>query len=361
MVKHYFLIFLFIIPFISFAQVVEETIQIDSTFETIKVIYKPSVSTTHYTKKTAVFADDTTQVAIEKSTNKTGNSGLYKVFYPDGNIRIRTVYASNKLNGEWTYYDPKGVIKIKGNYETGIKDGYWAYKSLKIYGRYKDGLKNRKWYSVNSNNKKEKSTYKKGILTRGKGVGNEKIEIVPDTVYQKGDTTIVESKHTKYGNSVKISYHDYALDFLKNNAFLRKKIKTYFKKDIQKYKKNYKRDVFQFKVAENTPEIEIESFLKQSEAGEVEVAVIDYILKNKADSLKSSFNTTNILIEKEVVLKAQKESEITVYFSEVHYNLMRIDVVWTPIKEIKTKRTTFKVLLYFNEKGELKGAEYERP
>lgn len=359
MAKHYFLIFIFIVPFISFSQIVEEKIQIDTTFETISVIYKPSVQSLHYTKKVAVFANDTSQIAIEKSTNKNGNSGLYKIFYPNGNIKIRTVYANNKLNGEWTFYDPKGIIIIKGNYEGGVKDGYWAYKSLKIYGRYRKGKKHWRWHKINVNNKKEKSTYKKGVLTRGEGIGNENIEITPDTVYQKGDTTIVESQQTKYGNSSEKTYYDYALDFLKNNAFFRKKIKAYFKKDIQKYKKNYKNDVLQFKVAENTPEIDINSFLEQSEAGKIEVAVIDYILKNNTDSLKTSFSAKNILIDKEVVFKAQKESEITVYFSRVHYNLMRIDIVWTPAKEIKTNETTFKVLLYFDDKGVLKGAEYE--
>ena len=39
---------------------------------------------------------------------------------------------------------------------------------------------------------------------------------------------------------------------------------------------------------------------------------------------------------------------------------MRIDLIWTPTKEIKTEGTTFKVLLYFDNNGVLKGAEYQK-
>lgn len=356
--------FIFLLPIFSSAQVVEETIQLDTITETIKVIYKPSTSTSYYQKKTAVFANDTSQVAIEKTFARGVQNGIYKVYYPSGRLKVKAVFANGKHNGEFTWYQPDGIIYVKGVYENGIKHGYWAYKYLKRYGRYKNGKRNKMWYTPDANNKKVKSRYKNGVLVKGKGFEDDVMILPDDTAYQKDDTTIVEATQPpKHANEQSIDKrYEQTFDFLANNAFFRKTIKAYYKKDIQKFKKNYKKDVFQFKVAEKTPKMEINSFIQQSEAGKVEVAVIDYILKNETEALKTNFNVSDIVIDKNVVEKgSSKESESTVYFSEIKNNLLRIDVVWNPTKEIKTENTTFKVLLYFDDKGVLKGAEYQKP
>lgn len=346
------------------AQVVEEKIQLDTTSESIQVIYRPTVvhPSTHYSKKVAVFANDTSQVAIEKTYLRGVKNGIYKVYYPNGRLKIKAVYANDKFNGEWTWYDKEGIILVKGVYANNVKHGYWAYKYLKIYGRYKNGKRNKVWYTPDANNKKVKSRYKNGVLVKGKGFGDVKIELASDTVYQKEDTTIVESAlPVKTEVAVIEKHYEQALDFLANNAKFRKTIKAFYKKDIQKYKKNYKQDVFQFKIADKTPEMEINSFLKQSEEGKIEVAVIDYILKNETEKLKENFNVSDIEIDKEIVYKStNKEAETTVYFSEIKNNLLRIDVVWTPAKEIKSEKNRFKIMLYFDDNGELKGAEYQK-
>ena len=67
------------------------------------------------------------------------------MYYPNGRLKIKTVFANNKIHGEWTYYGLDGVIITKGVYREGVKYGYWAYKSLRTYGRYKKGFKNKKW------------------------------------------------------------------------------------------------------------------------------------------------------------------------------------------------------------------------
>lgn len=358
------LLFLFLLlSLFSSAQVVEETIQLDTISETIKVIYQPIESTSYYQKKVAVFANDTSQIAIEKTFARGVQNGIYKVYYPNGRLKVKTVFANDKINGEWTWYDKEGTILVKGVYEDNIKHGYWAFKHLKIYGRYKNGKRNKMWYTLDANNKKVKSRYKNGLLVKGDGFGDLKMEITPDTVFQKEDTTIVEATQSKYGH-VEIGqfdkHYEQTIDFLAHNALFRKTIKEFYKKDIQKYKKNYKKDVFQFKIAEITPSMEINSFLKQSEEGKIEVAVIDYILKNDAEKLKENFNVSDIKIDEKVVYKSQKEAESTVYFSEIKNNLLRLDVVWKPTKDIKTENTTFKILLYFDDKGVLKGAEYQK-
>ena len=107
----------------SFSQVVEEIIQLDTVYETYKVIYKPTVSTSYYKKKIAVFANDTSQIAIEKTYTSYGQNGVYKVYYPTGRLKVFTVFANDKINGEWTWYDKKGVILIKGVYKNGELEG----------------------------------------------------------------------------------------------------------------------------------------------------------------------------------------------------------------------------------------------
>jgi hypothetical protein len=348
------------------AQVVEEKIQLDTISETIQVIYRPTYTNTatNYSKKIAVFANDTSQVAIEKTYLRGVKNGIYKVYYPSGRLKVKTVFANDKFNGEWTWYDKEGIILVKGVYKDDIKHGYWAYKHLKIYGRYKNGKRHKMWYTPDANNKKVKSHYKNGELLKGKGFGDVKTVLLNDTVYQKNDTTIVEATQLivdEEGNPHK-KHYEQTIDFLAHNALFRKTIKTHFKKDIQKYKKNYKQDIFQFNIAEITPKMEINSFLKQSEDGKIEVAVIDYILKNETEKLKENFNVSNIEINKDLVKKGSNdEVETTVYFSEIKNNLLRLDVVWSPTKEIKTSETTFKVLLYFDDNGVLKGAEYQKP
>lgn len=351
----------FILPFTASAQIVEEVIQLDTITETIKVIYQPTKSTSYFQKKIAVYASDTSQVAIEKTYTRGVQNGIYKVFYPTGELKIKAVFANDKKNGEWVWYNIDGIILVKGVYKNNVKYGYWAYKHLKIYGRYKNGKRHKKWYQADVNNKKTKSRFKNGVLVKGKGFGNTKMEIIPDTVYQKEDTTIVESSQPK-AEKIENKLYNQTIDFLASNAVFRKTIKVHFKKDIQKFKKNYNKDVFQFKIANTTPKMEIHSFIQQSADGKIDVAVIDYILKNEKENLKSKFNVIDVSVDDNLVAMAtDKEAEVTAYFSELHYNLLRIDVVWNPTKEIKTPNTTFKILLYFDDNGVLKGAEYNEP
>ena len=363
-ISSWIVFFLMLLPFCATSQIVEESIQLDTVSESIQVIFRPTYTNpaTHYSKKIAVFASDTSQVAIEKTYLKGVRNGIYKVYYPSGRLKIKAVFANDKFNGEWTWYDKEGIILVKGVYVNNVKHGYWAYKHLKIYGRYKKGKRHKMWYTPDANNKKIKSHYKNGSLIKGKGFGDVIITETPDTVYQNQDTTVVESRIPIKTESVSVDkQYEQALDFLTHNAKFRKIIKDYYKNDIQKYKKNYRQDIFQFKIAEKTPEMEINSFLKQSEEGKIEVAVIDYILKNEIEKLKKNFNTSDIIIDKDVVEKAtNNEAETTVYFSKIHNNLMRIDLVWKPSKEIKTEGTTFKILLYFDNNGVLKGAEYQK-
>lgn len=368
MVKHYFLIFLFIIPLLSFAQVVEEKIQIDTTFETIKVIYKPGISTTYYSKKIAIFAQDTSKVAVEKTFTDYGQNGLYKAYYQSGRLKVKTVFANNKINGEWTYYGTDGTIITKGNYKKGVKHGYWAYKSLKIYGRYKNGLKHRRWYVLDANNKKVRSIYKKGVLVKGEGFGESTLQLNP--IEPRLKDTVALSK-----NKVVLSKeYEQAVSFLKENVVFKKALKAHFSKnnlkEVRSLKKYFVRGKFQFVIAPLEKNLEINSFIDESRNGKIVVAVIDSILKNDTQ-IQADFSESKV--EKNTMLyknSTKISSTMAVYFSKVHQNLLRIDVVhfneevpnndFEKSYSLSEKEQRFEVLLYFDNAGVLKGAEYQK-
>lgn len=338
----------------SFSQVIEEVIQIDTVTQIIKVIYKPTIKAAYYFNKVAVFANDTSQIAIEKSYNNYGQNGLYKVYYPSGRLKIKTIFANNKINGEWTYYDYKGVIIIKGIYRNGVKHGYWAYKSLRIFGRYKKGLKNKKWKRIDENEKKYISHYKNGVLTRGEGFGNEEAIILHETdsvkiVTQKGGTI------NDYNEEEISKEHQQAISFLTNNLVFRRTIKKHFGGGIKKYFKNEK---FQFMMSSEIISSSMETFLKESQEGKIIVEKIDSLLKNEKNSLKKIFTDEKIKENQALPNYSTKtDSQVEIVFSETNINLLRINVVWNK----KGKKQKFQILLYFNDEGVLKGAEYEKP
>jgi hypothetical protein len=357
---------------VSFSQVVNENIQIDTLMETVRVIYKPTINTTYYFKKIAVFADDTSQVAVEKSYTSYGQNGLYKAYYKSGRLKIKTVFAKDKMNGEFTYYDPKGIIIIKGMYKAGVKHGYWAYKSLNIFGRYKRGVKNRKWKRFDPNGKKYLSHYKHGNLTGGEGYdGDEKIEgvaprrnifsaIFPKKNKKKSisvqEVDTLKGKPIQEDQEVKnIKEQEQAISFLKTNALFKRKIKEFSKGSI---KKHFKHNVFKFDVLPQTKALSMSYFFKEVDDDKIVVAVIDLLLKNERDNLLEHFNGKNTAENINLnSYSTNNESPIKITFSDLKYNLLRIDVDWKK----KEENLKFRLLLYFDNKGVLKGAEYEKP
>lgn len=365
---------------VSFSQVVNENIQIDTLTETVQVIYKPTINTTYYFKKIAVFADDTSQVAVEKSYTSYGQNGLYKAYYKSGRLKIKTVFANDEMNGEFTYYDPKGIIIIKGIYKAGVKHGYWAYKSLNIFGRYKRGVKNRKWKRFDPNGKKYLSHYKHGNLTGGEGYdGDEKIEgvaprrnifsaIFPKKNKKKSisvqEVDTLKAEPIQEDQAVKISKeYEQAISFLKTNALFKRKIKEFSNGTIKKY---FKKNIFQFTLSPSSYFLDDSLFYSYCAEERIEVEVIDSLLKytpKEALEILHSYEPkvgevlNNYSLDKK---STNLDSPITIYFGElgeIKEGLMRIDVDWKK----KTKNQKFRILLYFDNNGILKGAEYEKP
>ncbi|PJB15155.1 MAG: hypothetical protein CO118_04900 [Flavobacteriales bacterium CG_4_9_14_3_um_filter_32_8] len=363
----FFFFFLFSTSFS--AQVVDEVVQLDTIFETIKVIYKPINSSSYFTKKFGVFADDTSKIAIEKTFNVNGQNGIYKVYYPSGRLKVFTVFANNKINGEWTWYDEKGIILVKGTYQNGVKHGYWAYKNVRIYGRYKKGLKHKRWIRKDINEKKYISHYQKGVLVAGEGHDSDKMHlgVVKDTTKISKDTVQQEISQPNV-------LYEQAISFLTNNIVCKKAIKAHFGGTFKKtlaIKKYYKNDKFQFAISPSVLSLDNTIFYQQSSTGKMEIAIIDSILK----TLPNSFDKQPInLIKTDQSLFLQstkKTSPMVVYFGELNANLMRIDVVKynESVEEnsflekyiTANENQKFSILLYFDKNGVLKGAEYQKP
>ena len=358
------------------AQVVEETIQLDTITEKIDVIYRPTITnpTTHYSKKIGVFANDTSQIAIEKTSIRNKLNGIYRVYYPSGKIKVKAVFANGNPNGEFTWYGENGIIRVKGLYKDSVKHGFWAYKYLKIYGKYKKGKKHGRWYKLDDNKQKVRSWYKYGKLIKGKGFEtDEVIKIEPDSsVIAQVDTSTKEIKQINEVSLEISEEYEQVVNYLKNNAVLRKTLKSYYGYNtgqLLKYKKNYKHNVFQFTIADNIMPIGIDEFATKSVGGKIVVAKIDSILKSNPEQLLSKFK--NAAIEENTNLNkysSGKNKFITVYFSSIINQLMRVEVVWnkdekefSSFKEqldVASKEERFSILLYFNAKKELAGAEY---
>lgn len=371
----------FFVSFTSFSQKVSEKIQLDTITESIEIIYKPSNNATYYFKKIAVFADDTSQIAIEKSYTSYGQNGIYKVYYPSGRLKVKTVFANNKINGEWTWYDQNGIILVKGKYRNGIKHGYWAYKSLKIYGRYKKGYKHKKWKRFDENENKYFSHYRKGILVGGEGFGNEypvifsKTDPTANVNYNKnneengvGSTEDVEKGISKEYQQV--------IQFLTKNAIFRKALKEHFSKGklsvIRKLKKHFNNGRFQYVISPAMIPLGISSFVEESQEGKIVVEKIDSVLKHNPVNIKLLFFKEGLKENEELYKNSTNLiSSMAVYFSEIHQNLIRIDIVkfdstigknnFESRYKSSDESQKFRVLLYFNNDGILKGAEYEKP
>jgi hypothetical protein len=214
-----------------------------------------------------------------------------------------------------------------------------------------------------------KSTYKKGVLAKGEGF--------------KGDTSpevnveseLIDSVEVKENEVVLSQEYEQAISFLKENLVFKKALKAYFSKsklkDLRKLKKYFFRGQFQFVIAPLEMNLGINSFIEDSENGKIIVPKIDFILKNNTE-LQTQFNKSIIEENNALFNNSTKfSSRMAIYFSKVQQNLLRIDVVNFEEEVVKNKfenrysasekSQRFEVLLYFDNDGVLKGAEYEKP
>lgn len=115
-------------------------------------------------KKIAVYASDTAVIAHQKSYYEGYQTGSYKIYFPTGKLMENTIYMKNKKNGEYTLYEIDGSILVKGNYTNDQKDGFWAYRKQKLFGKFKNGVKQGKWKWYREDGSYIVYKFNKGVL-----------------------------------------------------------------------------------------------------------------------------------------------------------------------------------------------------
>lgn len=372
-----------ILLFLSFAlicfsikaqNIVKETIQIDTNFVTYDVIYTDTLTKGVFSKIIAVFADDTTQIAVEKNYTSNYQNGLYKAYYPSGGLMVKAVYANNKLHGEWTFYDKAGEVAIKGIYKEGVKHKYWAYRYLKCYGRYKKGKKSGRWKCLNTDGgkyiTKYPNLYLKGMFDFVRIRSNNTSTPVHDSVPR----VINDSLSSDSSNQIAPidTFYLSAITYLARNYYIRNRIKIQFtktKKERKYYDKyfDYKRDLFLFAVSPTIIPLGLPPFLTEPE--KLTSDTINIELTTNVDKYKSGFSSHPVKTDLALYqYSTQPTSDMILYFSEVVDNMVRVDIVEFRGRNDENFEEIYKhpnarkysVLIYFNQIKDVKAVEYQQ-
>ncbi|MCC7331530.1 MAG: hypothetical protein IT232_02880 [Flavobacteriales bacterium] len=361
--------FLLVFPFLlNGQQVITEKIQIDTAFISYEVIYKETIGD-YFQLKKAVFAHDTSVVAIEKNFSNGVQNGLTRVYYPSGKLRIKSIYGNGKLQGEWTLYGEDGVIITKGVYNYGVKDGYWAYKSLKTYGRYSNGLKHRNWVKKDRNNQKFKAWFWNGKLKKGSTIFNENYQTHADTFFVVTQTDSLQ-KDSSQTETISIdSKLISAFKHIAQNYYFRKAAKDFFrttKKERAKFIDTYvdlSKDVFKFTIAPATFPMNVDFKIAPNSK-----LMIDSILSVNGAEIQSEF-TSDTLENNSAFLKyaTDLKSNMVLFVSKPHKNIVAIELVEIVEETAKTQLINqhqslsfakMKLLVYINDKNEVVEVKY---
>ncbi len=356
----------------SFTQeVIEEKIQIDTTFITYQVIHKETLGEGYFNLKRYVFANDTSIIAIEKNFSNGRQNGLTRIYYPSGKLMVKAIYGNDKLQGEWTHYDELGVIITKGVYNFGLKHGFWAYKSIGTYGRYVKGKKHRNWVKKDKNGKKHKAWYWNGELKKGDDIFQDDYIVYTDTAYVISNTSqgVGDSLVASNFINADIKYIN-AAKYLVGNYYFRKVTKDYFRPSkklrgefINEYV-DLDKDVFKLKVSPNVVSVDLFYFLNKEKLIK---PTLDSLIKVGGDSINIELKNNESIINEDLSkLTTNENSNMTLQFSKIVGNLVVVELVEELSQELvekfkgnvqKTSRML--ILLYFDEKNEVIEVEYQ--
>jgi hypothetical protein len=354
--------------------IVKETVQIDTNFVTYNVIYKETITKGIFSKTIAVFADDTSQIAIEKNYTNNYQNGLYKAYYPSGGLMVKAVYANNKLHGEFTYFDKLGEVAIKGIYKEGVKHKYWAYRYLKCYGRYKDGKKSGKWKCLNTDGgkyiTKYPNLYLTGIFDFVRIRNNNTSTPVNDNTPRDNNDSL--SSDSSYQVAPIDTFYLSAITYLARNYYIRNRIKIQFtktKKERKYYDKyfDYKRDLFLFSVSPTIIPLGLAPFLTESE--KLTSDTINTQLTSNVEKYKNGFSSHPVKTDLALFeYSTAPNSDMMLYFSEVVNNMLRVDIVEFRGRSNETfeeiyhhpNARKYSILIYFNQIKDVKAVEYQQ-
>ncbi len=154
-----------LLPFVSYAQPDTLWIPVEGTLVQYAVQY-PHVRPDPQYKRIGKFVSDTNRIAVELDYKRGTPSGVYRAYYPDGRPLIFAVYGWGSLHGDWTEYDERGQVSLKGQYRQGERDGPWSFRQAGILGHYKNGLKHGKWKYFENGVAVRSEKYRKDKLKR---------------------------------------------------------------------------------------------------------------------------------------------------------------------------------------------------
>lgn len=101
-------------------------------------------------KSVAVFTHNESVAAIIHVYKNGLPHGVWKRFYPSGQLLEKTTYKEGKKSGEYALFDFRGTAVVLGSYKNNLRHGSWNYKQAGISGRYVNGKKEGIWkYSPN--------------------------------------------------------------------------------------------------------------------------------------------------------------------------------------------------------------------
>lgn len=69
-------------------------------------------------------------------------NGVYKIYYPNGNVKMEVESKNGKPEGKGRFYDEEGNVLFEGTFKNGLIDG-------KMLNFYKDGSVRNEMYFVN--------------------------------------------------------------------------------------------------------------------------------------------------------------------------------------------------------------------
>jgi len=129
------------------------------------VVYEPVRDDAQY-RRIGRFATDTARIAVSLDYKRGHPSGVYRAYFPDGRPLVFAVYGWDSPHGDWTEYDERGDITLKGQYRRGLRDGTWAFRKEGIVGHYKEGMKHGKWKYYERGRITRTERYRKNELVR---------------------------------------------------------------------------------------------------------------------------------------------------------------------------------------------------
>jgi antitoxin component YwqK of YwqJK toxin-antitoxin module len=106
--------------------------------------------------------EDTGNVRVERevarfSDNHFEADGIYREYYPNGQLFVEGQFRRGRHEGEWTYYFDNGQINRKAMYKNGQPDGsreiYRADGTLAAKRSFKDGHRDGEWITYDETGK----------------------------------------------------------------------------------------------------------------------------------------------------------------------------------------------------------------